>query len=174
MMKRPTTIAIIILSALWYPMSTHNAWRVGYDFNIYYQAAKGVSDYGWFYNDKILYLFKPFTLVTVEQAFLFWYALCVFAWVKLCERASAAGIPFIVAATLSAYPMARCLEVGNCTPLLALACTTPLGSILAGCVKPYCFAFVLVHAALYWRRQTVREAVHPSEHLVPRSAADCA
>ncbi len=142
---------IILISAGWFPHSLEKVTRLGYDWGIYYRAGQGNFGGGWYYNDMVGWLFRPFTWFTEGFSFVLWYILLVWSWVGLQRKLDTCGVG-VLGSILVAYSMLLCLEVGQIAPILAWACLTPLGAVCSMLVKPYMFMFVLIHAALYWYR----------------------
>jgi hypothetical protein len=137
--KKVCLIFIIIVSFIWFPHSLNKNCELGYCFPIYYQAGQENLVDGWVYNDLIGYIFYPFAKLPFDLAFGLWYSLCVLAWISIAWRWPLAGI-------IGAYPILLALQIGQIDPILAWLCLTPIGAILAACVKPYCVLFVVFHA----------------------------
>ena len=139
----------IIIGALWFPHSLLRNDRLGYDFFLYYRHAKYGTKFGWLYAEWVTYIFKPFTLLPIEWAFTLWYGLLIYCWIVLIEKVPTWRLLIFA---LSCYPMLLILEVGQVTPILAVLCLTPLGSLLALLWKPYCGVFCLIHVYRTWRK----------------------
>lgn len=150
---------IVLVSIAWFPHSLQRNIELGYDWQIYYNFSKYGTEWGWLYADWVKYVFKPFTLLPMEWAFGAWYAVLVSCWLYLVYRVrrtfGQSGFAWVLFA-FSFYPMLLVLELGQVTPLLAVLCLTPLGTVLAGIIKPYCFGFLLVHFYIAFFRRPDR------------------
>jgi hypothetical protein len=154
-------LPIWLTALLWFPHCYDRNLLLGYDFPIYYLAGQGVFVPGWAYADPVAYLFWPLSLLPYPLAYAVWYGLLTGAWYSLAKR-----LPLWLA-VLSLYPGLLALETSNVTLLLAWACLTPLGAVLASLVKPYLAVFVALHAYGLWLRDRGRSPQEPP-HLPPR------
>jgi len=160
-LNRGWTISVlaIITSILWYPWALIRINLLGFDFPIYYYAAKeGINServtevaQGWHYNNIIPYLFKPLTIFSLDVAFLIWYVILIFCWVIIIRFLVRRGLYGNILALVSFYPMLLNLELGQITPVLGALCLTPLGCVLAILIKPFC-AILLIPYFIGWYR----------------------
>jgi hypothetical protein len=110
---------------------------------------EGPSSEVWFYKEWVHEIFRPFTFADEAIGFAVFYAIGVSIWLYFASKSIAAGV-------LVSYPLLMGLEAGNITPVLAFACLWFPGAILATLVKPYCIAFVVVHAVVGYYRYHAR------------------
>lgn len=153
-------LGVLIVCACWYPHSLERNRRLGYDFGIYYGAGLLMPEgyrqlshlirepeQGWLYKDYVAVLFWPLAKwLPQRKAFLVWYIVLVASFVGMIAMIDFIPLKLLVALA-GIYPMMLALELGQITPLLALACVNPWGAVAATLVKPYCFVFVVIHAA---------------------------
>ena len=161
---------VLILSALYlirnYFYRQANEWFWRGDFKIYYNFADHGDRNGWFYKDWTSIIWKPFTWISLDIAFIVWYVIlvvCVLILVwKLLE------IPY---GWIFVFPCIKIagwsLGVGNIMPILAALCLTPLGCLAAGLVKPYLLGFMVVHAFVRFRSHATSDEVY-----IPRRGCD--
>lgn len=163
-MRHWPIIAVIILAAVSFRPAMERTLAEGHDFPIYYAVAhgehlqgEGVS--GWVYNDKTAVVFSPFKAVSYEVAYGIMYAISLaslfLVWRRmrhLRRRYPAVGW---LATVAFGFMGAIVIRLGNIDLVLALAVTTPLGAVLAGCIKPYLLLFVLLHAAIHCHKRSV-------------------
>ena len=140
-LKKTLCFLIILISFAWFPHSLQNNIDLGYCWDIYYEAGRGNFTEGWLYNDAVGFIFKPFAEFSYPVAFGIWYSLGVMVWLSFMWHYPIVGL-------MAFYPILLALEIGQIDPVLAWLCLTPLGSVLAACIKPYCLLFVVFHA---WR-----------------------
>lgn len=135
----------------------------GYDFPIYYKAGQGEisSDYtagAWVYSHKIAPACRPLAALPYPLALGVFHAATWLALVGLYRRLArgfrAFPVLVVVAGILGGGAAFVILRCGNITGILALMVTHPVGALLAGCVKPYLFAFVVLHAAVICARHS--------------------
>jgi hypothetical protein len=159
------TLAVVLAAAAMFPYSLNRVQCLGYDFPIYWHAGKGdiSHDYqrgAFVYNDKVAVAFRPLARLPLPVAFGVFYAATVAGYCALVRRAchgSGVRRALLVAGVIvSGLAMLVVLRCGNVAGLLAFACATPLGSVLAGCCKPCLFAFTVVHAACFCARHSAR------------------
>lgn len=136
---------VIVVSMLWYPHSLFRTMSLGYDFPIYYTKALYGEDRGWVYAEWIKWVFVPFTWVPYYQAHVIFYSLSLAAFLRITSKLASLRGGWILC-VLSLYPYVLSQELCNVTIILAWACFSPVGALLAGAVKPFLFIFVLVHA----------------------------
>jgi hypothetical protein len=126
------------------------------DFNGYYNFAHYGDRKEWYYKDWLAFIWR------VIESYQLWYVLssvCVLILVwKLLE------------VKWGWVMVAPCLKVagwtlgsGNIQPILALACITPLGCLVAGLVKPQLLSFMGVHAFVRYRD----EMAHRKSTAIP-------
>lgn len=161
--------------------------RVGVDFKIYLEAARGnygytqeVASYeatygfkpGWIYNNWLATAWRPFLLFNTEQhAFFAWYIIVSFSILYVTHKLLEVKYGFIAlfAATSS---IAYNLSSGNVYPLLvALSISSPLGALSAGLFKPQFYLALFVIPIFkgfgYWksRHESKRRAIPSTVHL---------
>ena len=153
-MARILLVAVLIIAL--FPYSLDRVVEKGYDFPIYYRAGQGQigTDYNtgaYVYSHRTAAVFWPLAQLPFSVAFAVFYLATGLAILTLFAALARAVPRYPVLATCAAilaggagFVILRC---GNIAGLLALACTTPLGSVVAGCFKPHLFAFSVVHAA---------------------------
>lgn len=131
-------------------------WAIS-DTMTYYRAAIGDYNDDWVYKDYWRFLFLPMHLVNFKTAFLIWAGLQTISFITLTHYLFKVkyGWIFILAA-LPAYK--GLLQCGNIDAILALAFIYPVGSVLAGILKPHLLVFTVLHAirARYRARKTQR------------------
>lgn len=149
-------LIVILVSVVLYPYVLERTQRGEGDFPVYYRAAHG--EYVWsqedgyyVYSERAAWAFGPLGALPYWAALGAFCAATASAFVGLIRQLLGAysrlpALVFIVTIGCGiVYPMLY--RIQNITGLLALACVTPLGAILAMCVKPYLFPFVVLHAA---------------------------
>ncbi len=148
-----------LIAAAWFPHSLDRIRQLGYDFPIYYYWAQGIQQGDWLYKDYVLYVFKPFTVLSLHWAFGVFYFLSLLAWMGIIRNLPNNWLGKTLG-LISFYPMLLSLELGQVTPILSWMCLGPIGSVLAGLVKPYCFIFSCIHLATSFLRggNTTRQA----------------
>jgi hypothetical protein len=160
-----------------------------YDYNIYYWAARGElfvpdgecigpipinadgekSEGFYVYSSKTTWLFKPLTWGNRAVSFAAYYAVLLAAYIgiiNVCFRHFGRyPVACFAAAVATGAGLHSTLHYGNVAALLAFACLTPLGTLLAMCIKPYLGVFLLLHAAVYCARHNAPKpaGVHPVE-----------
>ena len=155
--------AYLIAAAALFPYSLNRIQAKGYDFPIYYKAGQGdiSTDYAkgaYVYNGKTAAIFWPLARLPMWLAFGIFYAATVVALVWLLFGLCRVGGQWPHLAALAGLLLGGAsliiLRCGNINGLLAVLCISPLGSVLAGCVKPYLWAFTAVHAAIFCHRHS--------------------
>lgn len=132
----------------------------GPDFMIYYYAALGdlsftVKHYHWVYKDWLAYVFWPATLLPYSQAVVVWYVVQI-----ACCAIMSYKIRNFYAYLLCLPGFVFCILAGNVYPLLALACFSPWGIVLASLVKPQLLGVGIVMAlARIYRARHPRPAL---------------
>ena len=156
---------ILLIAICWFPHSLERVHRLGFDFPIYYNYAKYGHAEGWLYAEWVKYIFKPFTVLSMDWAFVAWYALLVLGWVRMAALVPRRMWLFII---FSFYPMLLCLELGQITPLLAWLCCFPVGAMVATGIKPYCIVFVFLHLYTGIKRNSSPQTfLETKSHLPP-------
>lgn len=176
-------LLVILQSLVWAGEGIAYQLKYGFDFPIYYHAALGEFEWmckrgsfggmgepiGWIYKDWLAVTWKPFTLFNIEMAANLWTLVGIIAllytWYKIrniryASTLFAVLLPFTVVSQIS----------GNIQTELVALCLTPLGSIIAGLYKPYCFLFSALHAfgyASYYKR--LGYSINPFSKRFPRS-----
>ena len=144
---------IITVSILWYWHSYDYTTDLGYDFQIYYEAAKRNFTQGWAYPEWTSIFFSPLSVLPEREAHMVFYALTVLAWLGIAKRIHP------VLGLCSFYPMLLALQVSQVTPVLAWLCFFPFGAVVASCIKPYCAVFIVLHVSRILKSQYVGGAV---------------
>jgi hypothetical protein len=139
-------VLIFIMGLLWFPHSLERVKSLGYDFPIYLSKGKG-----WLYGDWVGWIFEPFRWLQFDYAFLLWYSVLVLCWILIISKTQEFRVGWVLW-LCSFYPILLCLELGQITPLLAWLCLSPVGSVIAGFVKPYLFVFSIIWVVVYRRR----------------------
>ena len=122
-------------------------WRqihLGYDFPIYYNAAAGISDWGWVYPHYVRYLWWPLTFVDLHTAAYLNYIVLLAAIAAVAYRTKWPAIPLV---GMGAF---NTLLTGNVVGLLALLVLNKWTCFIAVAIKPYLAPFLLIHA---WRNR---------------------
>ena len=121
------------------------------DFSIYYNFTKYGDRHEWLYKDYISIIWKPFTSIPFDTAFIVWYILSSVCVLILVWKLLEIGYGWILV-----FPCIKVagwsLGVGNIMPFLAIGCLTPLGCLACGMVKPYLLCFMAVHAIIRFNR----------------------
>ena len=151
--------AWVIGAALFYPHALQVSLEKGYDFPVYYAAAfgdyySGIGEHPrspWVYSERLMPLLKPLKGLGYEVGFAIMYVANALALLGLWgalgyarRRYPILGWSATVGAGIVWFVV---LRLGNVLGVLAFACATPVGAVLAACVKPYLVSFVLLHAA---------------------------
>lgn len=154
-MKRTALVLLLLVPHFIYSAGVSR--ERGYDFPVYYAAAHGVLQDGtggtspWVYSPKVAVLFRPLKEVPYVVAFGVVYGLNLLGLaglVSMLGRVRSSSPVLGWCATVGAGVVYLVvLRLGNVSGVLALACTTWWGTLLAGCVKPYLLALLPLHAA---------------------------
>ena len=151
-MVRLLSVGIFIA---WLPHSIARVYALGYDYPIYYLAARGVRQTAWLYPDYIAPVFGWLTFgSSMYWGFVVFYILSILAWAYVASK-----IKNSVVVGLSIYPMLLALELGQVAPILVAMCCTPVGAVVAGLCKPYCALFGIWHAARIYHKRRVGDGV---------------
>jgi len=147
---------VLLVGLALFPYSLERTQRLGYDFPIYYSAGSGdiSSSYvsgAFVYSHRIAPIFSPLSRLPYPTAFGVFYfsTLLSFAWMlaHFDRRSDVYPRVALVAKILAGGSLFVILRCGNIGGILAFLCISPVGAVLAGCVKPYLFSFVVLHAA---------------------------
>lgn len=149
MKKVIIALSVLYLIRNYFYREIHEYWfRI--DFKEYYDfAAYGIRN-NWLYKDWTSIIWKPFTLLPFEIAFIVWYiisTLCVLIIVKKLLEKKYGWIFVLPCIKIAGWS----LGVGNIMPILAAACLTPLGCLAAGLVKPHLLCIIAIHAFVRFR-----------------------
>ena len=155
-------LVVIIIAISFFEYSVERTLNDGCDFPVYYHAGQGELLWGpksyWVYNDKIALIFRPLGGMSYEKAFGIMYAANIISlfWLWFLMRNLRRKYPVVgwTSTIILGLLFSIIVRLGNIDGVLALACTTALGSFLAGCVKPYLFGFFILHAAIYCYRKS--------------------
>jgi hypothetical protein len=154
---------VLLVAALLFPYCLERTQEKGYDFPIYYRAGQGdiSPDFNrgaYVYSHKTAPIFGPLSRLPYPLAFGVFYVATWASLIALYRRLGSRlrAFPVLGASCAiigggAAFIILRC---GNVTGMLAILVTTPVGAVLAMCVKPYLGAFVLLHAAIICARST--------------------
>ena len=158
---------IIVLSALYLIRNYfYRQFRAEFfrgDFKQYYDFAKYGIRHNWLYKDWTSIIWKPFTILSFDTAFVLWYtisALCVLILVKKLLEIKYGWILVFPCVKVACWS----LGVGNIMPILAALCLTPLGCLVSGLVKPHLLCFMAIHAFVRFR-----DMEKPPEFYIPGS-----
>jgi hypothetical protein len=114
-----------------------------------YAAYTGMGDRPYVYSERVRWVFAP---LAAPGGFWAWVAVVTASGmyvmrrvVRAIPRYPVAGVAATVFTGIALISLFRCLNVAG---LLAVLCLSPMGSVLAMCVKPYLCVFVVLHAAI--------------------------
>lgn len=176
-------LAVLFVAIVLYRYSLRRTLGCGNDFPVYYAAGQGRMVWGngegyYVYSERLLPAFAWMRRLTYQQAFTVSYVASVVSFWLLMRRLfrcfSAYPVTVCVAAVVAGVAWIDVLRLQNIGGLLAFACLSPVGSLLAGCVKPYLLGFVVVHAAIacHRRRRCEGAAVEAELLVFSRSIGD--
>ena len=155
-------VALFVYVMALYPAILERTEQAGFDAPIYYAVGRGFTDYTVFNGrgEEIGFIYSERTL----PVWRLWAKLSYPTALAVLVLGSAFGIAATGGRVLAArgrYPRlvwfvalavgikaSDTVQGGNISGLLAGLCLTPWGALLAGCIKPYLFVFVVLHAAL--------------------------
>ena len=164
-MMRATIYIIIILASL-YTMFNHSSSLLHHngnpefrcDFMVYWYAGHGDLHYGrwgYLYPEGTQYLFYWVRWMPYETASWLWMVLQLGSILLLVKTLfKVFDNDLLASATVLVFlkPIMVIIMAGNITPILAFLCLSPVGSVVAGCLKFYLLCFVLLHLLLDYSR----------------------
>jgi hypothetical protein len=169
-MKKSKIIFLLVLSIVCIYYSSKSSDQIGgwhgLHFRIYCNAAAGdfttsypaYNNDTWIYNNKIAWLFKPFLLVPFETSLRLWEAVLIMCFLVISYRMLAYRFGWM-AILVFLKPFIWSLQTGNIYPLLIALSLTPVGALIAGCVKPIFFGIFLMYAMMSYVRHGSIERV---------------
>ena len=136
------------------------------DFKVYYEAVRGnFQGDTVHYDDRACHIFTyptftrwawawtlPFTFETAFTINAILYTVffsLTFLWIHKHAKSKRQKLLVISIFIAAIQWFRQDLAGGNIVPFLALLVLSPVGCILAGCFKPFCFGFAFIHFFLY-------------------------
>jgi hypothetical protein len=139
-MKFVLGLILTLALAQWILAPYYYGPHFGGDFRIYLYGGEG-----WLYADWTRIYWQPFRWMPYELAWFIWFWLNVFSCMTLAYLTSTRIKHGCLIALAFTPVMWYNFGTGNVIPQLALFCLTPVGCLFAGTLKPYLWAFLLLH-----------------------------
>jgi hypothetical protein len=138
----------------------------GYDFPVYYAAGRGIIRSNYVYSERIAPIFKPLSALPYPVALAIFASATTAAYIGLASRTlrSTRKYPVLGVVCLGCIGLAALysFRFQNIGPLLAFACLSPMGAVLAMCIKPHLCVFVVLHAAIACSQRRSRTSLELS------------
>lgn len=141
----------------------------------YVAYASAKESLGYVYSEKVSWLWAPYRGAG-SAGYWIWAATVFAGWYALTRKAFRLIANYPVTACAATALCGICLPslcgCWNVAGVLALACTTPVGALLAMCIKPYLVVFVVLHASAICNRFFERES-HEISEVEIQPASSC-